>query len=225
MQWFSFIVLAALLTLSFAVANGQDFSGSYSYRDEAVNVTLKLKKNADGGYMGSIVAQEGSLELSGTVKNGVLSGTVGDELDAMNFEARLNKDQLSYIMVGLDDNGSPMPETAQTYIFRRGSPGKSASLKTEKKSDKKTEGQVIIINDVVLSSQQINELTKTYGVKPLTGNYWYDARSGLYGVVGYPAFGFMLPGHQLGTLKQNASQGNTKAFVNGRELPLGEYTV
>jgi len=36
---------------------------------------------------------------------------------------------------------------------------------------------------------------------------------------------YMLPYHQFGKLKQGASHGNSKVFVNERELPLAEYTV
>ncbi len=48
-----------------------------------------------------------------------------------------------------------------------------------------------IINGLALSEQQIADMEQVYGVKPLPGNYWYDTQSGLYGVIGYPAFGFM----------------------------------
>jgi hypothetical protein len=59
----------------------------------------------------------------------------------------------------------------------------------------------------------------------LPGEYWYDQRSGLYGVVGCPAFGFMLPGHELGSLASDASAGETSVFVNDRELPQTEWLV
>jgi hypothetical protein len=220
MRRFPFVVLLGSLFLSCTTAEGQDFSGSYTYRDESVNVKLTLRKSAGGEYRGSIAATEGSLDVVGKAKNGVLRGAVGDDLDAITFEARLNQDELSFVMVELNDNGSPMSETAQTYVFKRASSARSGGQETQKKSNGK-----VIINDVVLSGDQIAELTRTYGVKALPGNYWYDAKCGLYGVVGYPAFGFMRPGHQFGTLKRDASQGNTNAFVNGRELPLAEYTV
>lgn len=85
--------------------------------------------------------------------------------------------------------------------------------------------QEIIINGLVLTDQQINELEKQYKIKPLPGNYWYDQYSGLYGVVGYSAYGFMLPGHNLGIMKANASNGDTPVFINGRQLPQSEWMV
>lgn len=83
----------------------------------------------------------------------------------------------------------------------------------------------IIINGIVLSEAQINEIEKTYKIKPRPGNYWYDPKSGLYGVVGYPAYSFMLAGHDFGKLDRKASNGNTGVIINGRELPQSEWIV
>ncbi len=88
-----------------------------------------------------------------------------------------------------------------------------------------SESENVKINGITLSESQIGNLEQMYGVRPLPGNYWYDSRSGLYGVVGYPAFSFMFAGHQFGTLDANVSNGDTNVFVNGRELPQSEWTV
>lgn len=86
-------------------------------------------------------------------------------------------------------------------------------------------GQGVIINGNELSSGQLAELEKIYNVKAQAGSYWYDAKSGMYGVVGQPAYGFMYPNHELGELARNASAGNTEVIVNGRELPQAEWVV
>src|SRR4051794_2225846 len=80
----------------------------------------------------------------------------------------------------------------------------------------------VVINGRNLSEQQVLALKQTYGARPRPGNYWYDARSGLYGVVGYPAYSFMSPGHDFGPLPANASRGTSGVFVNGRQLPRAE---
>ncbi len=61
--------------------------------------------------------------------------------------------------------------------------------------------------------------------RPTPGSYWYDTRSGLFGVVGTCALGQMYPGHDLGPLAADASAGSTGVFLNGRELPEIEYLV
>jgi len=83
----------------------------------------------------------------------------------------------------------------------------------------------VIINDIILSKKQLNEFENTYGQAPLPGRYWYDSLSGLYGNVGEAATGFMYPDHDYGTLAENASDGTTRVFINGRELPQSEYML
>ena len=86
-------------------------------------------------------------------------------------------------------------------------------------------GSGVWINATELGANQVDELTALYGVRALPGKYWYDAKSGLYGVEGYPAFGFMYPNHDFGKLAEDASRGATGVVVNGRELPLTEWQV
>ncbi len=86
-------------------------------------------------------------------------------------------------------------------------------------------GQKVIINGNELSSEQVTQLEKVYSVKAQAGSYWYDATSGLYGVVGQHAFGFMYPDHEFGEMARNVSNGTTGVIVNGRELPQVEWVV
>ena len=83
----------------------------------------------------------------------------------------------------------------------------------------------VIFNDITLSADQLAEFEKTYGQQPKPGQYWYDKMSGLYGIAGQPALGYMYPGHELGMLAKKASNGNTKVLINGRELSLIEYNT
>jgi hypothetical protein len=75
-----------------------------------------------------------------------------------------------------------------------------------------------IINGTPLTEQQKAEFRRMYGVAPLAGDFWYDARSGLWGVKGREAFGILRPGHNFGTLAQTASAGTTGVFINGRQI-------
>ena len=137
------------------------------------------------------------------------------------FQAELKGSYLTIIIVETDDNNNPIPGTAQKFVLQRQSAVKKGTAPKKTAADKAQ----IFINTVVLSKQQIIEFEKTYGIQPRPGKYWYDSKSGLYGVVGYPAYGFMFAGHSFGKLRRNASNGHTRVFVNGREIPQSEWAV
>lgn len=78
---------------------------------------------------------------------------------------------------------------------------------------------VVQVNGETVSDNQLADLQDRYRVPIKPGKYWYDARNGLWGEVGGPALGVIMPGEPLrGTLASNASGGGTGVFINGREL-------
>lgn len=79
-----------------------------------------------------------------------------------------------------------------------------------------------VINGIPLTEQQKAEFRRMYGVAPLAGAFWYDTRSGLWGVNGREAFGILRPGHSFGALAPTASAGTTGVFINGRQINLAE---
>ncbi len=83
-------------------------------------------------------------------------------------------------------------------------------------------GPQTIINGKALTEQQKSEFIRVYGVRPLGGDFWYDSRSGLWGVRGREAFGVLRPGHNFGPLTPEASGGSTGVFINGRQINLVE---
>ena len=83
-------------------------------------------------------------------------------------------------------------------------------------------GSGVFINEKEITPEQSNLLLRTYGAAPPPGHYWYDSRSGLYGLWGYEAAGFIRPGHDFGSLPSNASKGGTGVFLNGREINMNE---
>ena len=78
------------------------------------------------------------------------------------------------------------------------------------------------INGRPMSVQQQQQYLSTYGTLPLPGSYWYDKKTGLYGLMGAPAAGTIRPGHDFGPLPENASRGTTGVYINGRHLPAME---
>jgi hypothetical protein len=77
----------------------------------------------------------------------------------------------------------------------------------------------VTINRVALSDAEVATLERQYRVRVLDGEYWYDARAGLWGFWGGPVAGFAAPGLRVGgALPRDASGGGTGVIVNGREL-------
>lgn len=79
-------------------------------------------------------------------------------------------------------------------------------------------GTGVRINRVELGADVVTALTQ-YNIRIAPGDYWYDAFSGLFGMMGGPGLGFTMPGMQIGgPLPPDASGGGSGVFVNGREL-------
>jgi hypothetical protein len=77
----------------------------------------------------------------------------------------------------------------------------------------------IVINGAALAPETLKALQSRYQTQIPPGRYWYDAVSSVWGREGGPAEGQIAPGHALGgPLRADTSRGNTRVFVNGREL-------
>jgi hypothetical protein len=82
----------------------------------------------------------------------------------------------------------------------------------------------VSVNGQLVSAEQIQVALQTMGIQPGAatippGRYWYDSKSGLWGMEGGPTVGQIFPELELGgPLQPNASGGGTGVFINGREL-------
>jgi hypothetical protein len=75
------------------------------------------------------------------------------------------------------------------------------------------------INGVRLSDEQVEALERRYRTHVQDAGYWYDRLSGAWGVEGGPTLGFIQAGVDLGgSLRADASNGDSGVFINGREL-------
>jgi len=82
----------------------------------------------------------------------------------------------------------------------------------------------VIVNGRALTRMEAVMLQTLYGAIPAPGRYWYDPVSGLYGVEGRGASGFVRANHAFAPLQADASGGDTNIFLNGRQLNLAEAT-
>src|SRR5580765_2111402 len=81
----------------------------------------------------------------------------------------------------------------------------------------------VVVNGQALPAATVRTLEQAYRVPIAPGRYWYDAVSGAWGLEGGPIAGQMMPGLRLGgPLAADASRGNSRVFINGRELMVGE---
>jgi hypothetical protein len=87
----------------------------------------------------------------------------------------------------------------------------------------------ISINGTVPNPNQmarLQQLEQLSGVRLPDGAYWYDARSGAFGVWGGPTLTIVPAGLDLGgPMPANCSGGGTAVFVNGRELHPGDVAA
>lgn len=204
------VILAAALSAPAAFA--EDFAGQFT--DPAgTGATLILQAGDDGNYAGSLSMGGESIPVRAGIEGDILAGEMSDGVMTVAFRARLED---AILVMDLVSPEYP-EEIMDTLAFVR------ADAKADGPSP--DEAGAVLINGNALSAEQLGQFEQTYGVRPLPGDYWYDALSGLYGVVGHQAYGFMYPGHEFGPLDRNVSRGNTSVFVNGRELPQAEWLI
>jgi hypothetical protein len=211
-------VVSLCFLLTCCLSGASSFDGAYVTQGQFGEVTLHLNSGDDTTIRGSLSGNGVSFSLQGSVEDGALKGFV--EGQPISFNANLMETTLHLTLTELDAAGNPQPGTAQIMVFekREGLAAAGSNLPEAGKA-------AVVINGVTLSAEQIAELSRLYKVTPRPGNYWYDSNSGLYGVVGHQAFGFMYPGHEFGQLAREASRGNTQVIVNNRELPQHEWAV
>lgn len=84
--------------------------------------------------------------------------------------------------------------------------------------------RVVVINGRELKDKEwaiLLQLEREHEGKPLpNGWYWYDKKSGLFGIWNGPAAAVIPAGLKLGgSLKADCSGRGTNVFINGREIP------
>jgi hypothetical protein len=219
-----------LLFLSHDIIYAKDFSGTYGINEDGEIITLSLIQDNNGKVTGTISLEGIEYNIKGHHQGNRIIGFLNTYGESLKFSARFDNDNLLLTLSDTENMQVEHNNSFETLIFQRqkhkagATPSKTMTSEKSKSREAVGKGKVII-NGVALSEKQISELEKIYNVKPLPGKYWYDARSGLYGVVGFPAFSFMLAGHKYGNLDRNASNGNTGVFVNSRELPQSEWAL
>lgn len=226
-RFFLLLLTGLLVSLT---AWAADVSGSYAATGGA-QVELVLKQKPDGSISGKLIESGSSLAITGKATATGFSGTLLSEDGDVPVQAKLNGTRLVFQLA--DDE--PLAFERQTGASQRAARPRSTAVTTgasppsarqpEAVAQAPAGASAVVVNGRAMNQQQVLAFQQLYGVAPRPGRYWYDGRSGLYGYEGQPAAGFLRPGHDLGALPRQASQGNSGVVINGRELPQQEWMV
>lgn len=85
-----------------------------------------------------------------------------------------------------------------------------------------TAASPIVVNGTAWDDRTKQQAARYFGQPPASGQWWYDAKSGLFGAVGHGTQGVLKPGFRAAPLARNVSNGDTAVFVNGREITRAE---
>jgi hypothetical protein len=199
------------LSLTAAASPALAFEGAFtgSLEDEPVVLELAVE---GAEVRGELILDGQRGEVSARLRGRRAEGTA--EVLGARTRIRLSQDE-SRVLLTLFD---PLTgEEAETIVLHPQAAERPAR-RTRALGLAGVGGSRVVVNGRPVSEAQLAALQKAYGVRPRPGRYWYDARSGLYGVEGQPALGFMRAGHDLGPLAPGASRGDRPLYVNGRQL-------
>lgn len=126
------------------------------------------------------------------------------------------------------DSGEPSKEgdqlRAKKAAFLAGIIKKS--FKDSKSNKDVQEKTNVTVNGYLIPVRLFKKAEKVAGpIQP--GNYWYDFRAGFWGVMGGPCRGIIPPFIEEFNhiMPENCAGGNTRVFVNGRELHQTDYNL
>lgn len=206
--------------LSFASLVGQPYIGTYYSPDHRDGTVITLKEE-NGLFSGTLRVEGEVYQVECRDKGGFLEGQVlGKPIHVSIVQNG------PYIELGLAElkwGIAPDPATARTYVLEL--QGEASSAAANYVQSGPGGNQAVVFNGVLLERKQLEEFYNQYHYHPLPGNYWYDPISGLYGAIGYDAFGYLRPGHDYGPMLANSSRGDSRYFINGRCLTRREALV
>ncbi len=85
---------------------------------------------------------------------------------------------------------------------------------------------MVVVNATELSAAELETHSAKLGYRIPDGRYWYDARTGAWGLEGQGTAGIAVAGLSLGgPLRADASLGRSGVFVNGRELAASDISA
>ncbi|MEZ0368998.1 MAG: hypothetical protein ACAI44_07950 [Candidatus Sericytochromatia bacterium] len=201
-------------------AFAQDFKGNYQDQTRAVSVTIQ---QVQGQQVSGILSVNGQTHrIDGETDGQSIVGVIEGGQGGFVFMLAPQGQQMLLQIMQLDQNQQVVPGSQQQVVLSQA----AAQTQTQAPSAparQQNQNRRVLVNQAALSLQLIQQLEKQYQIQIQDGAYWYDKRSGLWGIQGGPAVGVIPAGLKLGgPLQATASAGNTGIFINGRQIHMYE---
>src|ERR1043166_6071461 len=205
------LAIAILSQLLISGAQAQGLTGKDVGRTESGAIVLTLRQESNGTITGSLFESGVTTPVSGHGDRGGsrLTAAVLVEGHQWTFSGELRGSILTISLMGATlvlTRAEAGDEAATPPAAPTGAPPPAAELDAR-------------VNGVRLEPALIATLAQDYHLQFRSGEFWYDRRSGAWGIVGFPASGVVAPDIPMGgELRADASRGTSGVFVNGREL-------
>ena len=213
-------ILVTLLIISFSSLAGNAFVGTYYAPDNREGTVITLKE-VDGLFSGTLRVEGEVYQVECFDRGGFLEGQVLGKPIRVSISG--NGPYMELTLADIKWGALPDPTTARTYVLELQGETSSAAANYVQSGPGGT--QAVVFNGMLLERKQLEDFFSQYNHYPLPGNYWYDPVSGLYGAVGYDAFGYLQSGHNYGPMLAGSSRGDSRYFINGRCLSRQEALV
>ena len=205
-----------------------DFKGTYQAPAQGVSLTIQQQGQQASG---SLTFNGQTWRIDGQTDGQTLAGLIdGGQNGYVFMLAPYNQQQMLLQVMQVDQFQQVVPGSQQQVLLNRAQlqpPANRAQAAASSPARPQTQPQAtsrrVLVNGVSLSLAQIQKLERQYRIQIQDGAYWYDKRSGLWGLQGGPAVGVIPANLGLGgALKADASAGNTGIFINGRQIHMYE---
>jgi hypothetical protein len=209
------LLIGVLTQLLISGVQAQGLTGKFVGRTESGAIVVTLRQESSGTITGSLFEDGVTTPFSGHADRGGSRLTAAMQVEGQQwtFNGELRGNTLTLSVRGATlvlTRAEAGDEAATPPAAPTGAPPAAAELDVR-------------VNGVRLEPALIASLSADYHIQFKSGDFWYDRRSGAWGVVGFPASGVVAPGIAMGgELRADASHGTSGVFVNGRELTLLE---
>ena len=209
-----------LFVLSLIYVESHAFVGTFYAPDNRDGIVITLKEE-NRVFSGTLRVEGEVYQVECFDRGGFLEGQVLGK--PIRVSMSRNGPYMELSLVDVKWGALPDPATARTYVLELQGEQSSAAANYVQSGPGGTEA--VVFNGMLLDRKQLEDFFNRYDRYPLPGNYWYDPVSGLYGAVGYDAFGYLRPGHEFGPMLASSSRGDSRFFINGRCLSRQEALV